>query len=751
MKVASFNGCKVYNLSSGKTIPQWLSESKKRTLLKDEDYKKRLELIQDFEVPTAVQCIKMTKDHETIFVAGTYQPIIKCYTANDMAMKFQRGLTCEVVAMECLSENYNKFVLLQSNRVLNFHASYGTHYSIRIPTFGRDMTYSQDSCDLFVAASSNEIYRFNLEVGSFKESLILDSTSFKGSSGSNKVHMNPVHHLLVCGRDENICDFFDTRSRRKISSLKASNKTSDISACKFDTDGITFCVGTSIGEVLIYDIRSSKPIYTKEHQYGLPIVNLTYHNTGSIKHIISTDRKVIKIWERNTSSMGKVLTNIETTADVNDMLVVEDQRGQSGLIMAGGEQSRVMTYFVPQLGPAPRWCSFLEGLTEELEETSGNNVYEDYKFVTKQELEDLGASGLIGTPMLRGYMHGFFIDVKLFNKLRAVSKPFEYEEHRKKKITEKIEANRKSRISIDKRLPKVNKELAEKFMKKMKNSNLSSDIQKNDVNKGLVDDRFSSLFEREEFEQDIDADDYKLHNPSKGNNSKTYNKLRNNENGSEDGLDDIYQQVEENDDSNGDSIDFDEEQEHDDDSVDYDDLDQIDARKHESGFVGTKKRKSFGDSGQDEEGPIMKLTKRLLSKKLSTGSKPPGMYEVAEGISSKAVIFGHNEELKLARAIQKNAANIPLSERIKAQSTNNNKKIDSIILSKSTNARGYSREMTYMPGKDKSKNNSFTGKQDSSKSFGKSDEKQLLGDTKKRYMRSKGGNSQTSNKPKGRR
>jgi hypothetical protein len=63
--------------------------------------------------------------------------------------------------------------------------------------------------------------------------------------------------------------------------------------------------------------------------------------------------------------------------------------------------------------------SLSPGITEELEETAGQNVYEDYKFVTKAEVEELGAVGLIGTPMLKGYMHGFFMEMKLFNKLRS--------------------------------------------------------------------------------------------------------------------------------------------------------------------------------------------------------------------------------------------------------------------------------------------------------------------------------------------
>lgn len=42
------------------------------------------------------------------------------------------------------------------------------------------------------------------------------------------------------------------------------------------------------------------------------------------------------------------------------------------------------------LGPAPRWCSFLDNLTEELEENPESTVYDDYKFVTKKDLDDLG-------------------------------------------------------------------------------------------------------------------------------------------------------------------------------------------------------------------------------------------------------------------------------------------------------------------------------------------------------------------------
>lgn len=61
-------------------------------------------------------------------------------------------------------------------------------------------------------------------------------------------------------------------------------------------------------------------------------------------------------------------------------------RGDSGLLLMATEQSRVLSYYVPALGPAPRWCSFLDVLTEELEEEQEASVYEDYKFVTAAEV-----------------------------------------------------------------------------------------------------------------------------------------------------------------------------------------------------------------------------------------------------------------------------------------------------------------------------------------------------------------------------
>lgn len=54
--------------------------------------------------------------------------------------------------------------------------------------------------------------------------------------------------------------------------------------------------------------------------------------------------------------------------------------------MVANEGVRMTSYYIPQLGPAPRWCTFLDHITEEMEEQTARTVYEDFKFVERSEL-----------------------------------------------------------------------------------------------------------------------------------------------------------------------------------------------------------------------------------------------------------------------------------------------------------------------------------------------------------------------------
>lgn len=120
----------------------------------------------------------------------------------------------------------------------------------------------------------------------------------------------------------------------------------------------------------------------------------------------------------------------------------------TGLMFIANEDKKLQTYFIPSLGPAPRWCNFLDSLTEELEELNYETIYDDYKFVTEEDLEKLDLMKYKGTPCLRAHMHGFFIDIRLYRKAMSIMDPFDFEKFKKKKIQEKIEEERPKRLQV---------------------------------------------------------------------------------------------------------------------------------------------------------------------------------------------------------------------------------------------------------------------------------------------------------------
>ena len=209
--------------------------------------------------------------------------------------------------------------------------------------------------------------------------------------------------------------------------------------------------------------------------------------------------------------------------------------------MLANEGIQMNTYYIPQLGPAPRWCSFLENLTEELEDQTTRTAYEDYKFVDRNELSTLGLDHLVGTPALKPYMHGYFLSLKLYDTARAIANPFAYAEHREKVLREKMDKLSESRIRAPKNAAvnvKVNKGLAERIAKEEAREKARAekkkakkraavaeeegeDAEQMDVDEdvaekaGLINDpRFKAMFEDPDFEVDEASREFALVNPS---------------------------------------------------------------------------------------------------------------------------------------------------------------------------------------------------------------------------------------------
>ncbi|RVE43349.1 hypothetical protein evm_011989 [Chilo suppressalis] len=501
MQVFEIDNVKIYNLSAGKSLPDWLSERKKHALLKKNvDLRRRVELIQEFDMPGVSTSLRASKDGQYIMATGIYKPRIKCFDVNNLSLKFERCLDSEVVAFEILSDDYTKIVFLQCDRYVEFHVGHGRHYRLRVPRFGRDIVYHKPSCDLFVVGASSEVYRLNLELGQF-----LAPFSTKASE-INVCAVNEEHGLLILGTESGHVEAWDPRTKSRQGILDCAlhcteseyrnNNIPAISALKFDGP-LKMGVGTTTGHVLLYDIRSSKPLLIKDHMNEIPIKKLEFHK--QMDFVYSMDATVLKIWNKNT---GKQYTSIESSVDFNDLCVIPN----TGLNMMAVEDQKMQIYYIPSLGPAPKWCAFLDNLTEELESSASQTVYDDYKFITKQELESLGLDHLLGTNLLRAYMHGFFVDVRLYKRAKSIADPFAFEEYKKRKIREKIQQDRPSRLKIEDNLPKVNRDLASRIMD-------SEGRKKKQTNNLLKDDRFKAMFENPDFEVDKNADEYRLLNP----------------------------------------------------------------------------------------------------------------------------------------------------------------------------------------------------------------------------------------------
>ena len=449
---------KVYTVNGtpNRVVPKWVKEQQRQQQQRDHkpssEQSSRVDLIQDFEFPDASLRVRTTRDGKYIVATGIYKPYIRFYELDQTALKFEQGTESENVQFEMLSDDWTKSVHLQSDRSVQLNSLGMTHYSVRVPKAGRDLAYYFPSCDAYIAASSDEVYRLNLEQGRFLKPLEMQSVV----DGVNCVKVNPAHQLIGCATDGGCVEMFDPRSRGCVGMLHTGKNA--LTALAFADDGLTMAVGTIAGENILYDLRSPLPLTTRDHGYGLGIKRIHFLPQN---RILFADSKIIKIWDREGSTK-RPFVSIEPPSKINDVEI------SSGMVFVANEGSPIQTYFVPRLGPAPRWCSFLDNLTEELAESQTKaTMYDNYKFVTRTELDTLGLGHIIGTEAVRGYMHGYFIDQKLFEEARLIANPFEYEEYRRRKVQEKLERQRETRIRSmgggTGNKAKVNKKLAEKL------------------------------------------------------------------------------------------------------------------------------------------------------------------------------------------------------------------------------------------------------------------------------------------------
>ena len=506
------------------------------------DFRSRIELLQDAEFTVASTRVRFTRDGLSMVAIGTYKlrdlslslslslsltlswhrPCIRYWDVNELTLKTERHISCEAVDFCLVGDDWSKLVLVRSDRFLEFHDRVGVHYMTRVPRHVRAIAFDHDSCDLFAVGSSSQAFRLNLEQGRF---LAPFETAMPGI---NTVAVNPVHSLTALGGEGGVVEAWDGRDRRKCGAVQVAlpsvHGSPTVTAFAYADDGMTMAVGTEGGSVLLYDLRSATPLLVKEQGNGERIQSLVFHGVSSTDNehastraalsafagsgpcVISCDRRLMKVWDQRTA---ETRVNVEVSARINQATTYS---ADSGLIVMASEQPKLQIFYVPFLGPAPRWAAFIDNMTEELEEGRNQQTFDNFKFVTRDDLAKVGLEHLVGTAYLRPYMHGFFVDVRLYTKMLSTVNPFAFEEYRKQRIKDRVEEKRATRITQRKRAPPpVNAKLAESLQARALERRSDGDGDAAPAPDeapdaaSLIDARFRDLFTNPDFELGDDA------------------------------------------------------------------------------------------------------------------------------------------------------------------------------------------------------------------------------------------------------
>lgn len=507
---------------------------------------------------------------------GTYKPQIHTHYLPQLSLSWARHTTTINTTFHLLSSDYSKSLHLQSDRSLEFHTPSGCHYTTRLPRYGRDLAYDRQSTEALVPAVGvnpdglGEVFRLNLELGRYMRSYEVDVggddfTSAGGGALQGGINTGAVntaaiaeesHNLLAFGTTIGTVELWDPRAKGRAgvllppTQLGPDDPRSEVTALEFHRSGLTLGSGSSNGLIHLYDLRSPVPLLKKDQGYGFPIHTLKFLQPSSATReqtmepkIMSSDKKIIKIWDPRD---GAPWTSVEPAVDINSVAWCKD----SGMILTANEGRQQHSFFIPQLGPAPKWCSFLDNLVEEMAEDPNDpnafsngqtgSVYDNFKFLTMPQLRSLNLDHLVGrTNLLRPYMHGYFVGQQLYEEARLIANPYIWEEERAKRVKDKIDKERESRIRGKKKANvKVNKRLAEKLLnveEKKDRRNAQRVLQRggddemvdaptetaptaaNGAPPGkslLTDSRFTKLFEDEDFAIDENSREFKLINPS---------------------------------------------------------------------------------------------------------------------------------------------------------------------------------------------------------------------------------------------
>lgn len=294
---------------------------------------REVSMIRDFGYPISSTDLKLSEDGRYLLSVGVYKPSIRVYDLDNLALKIERHLESDATRILPLSEDGTKLCVLRNDRNIEFHAKYGHHESVRVPSFCFDVCLNEFRAEVLAGGSGKSIYRFNLDQGRFLNSY---STAIEEVLC---IGMSRPSGLIGIGGDNKV-EFVDQRNREIVRTVEYQGSPS---ALAFSENGIDFGVGTSEGVVYFHDLRTRKEVFRSEHSAG--VRRLVFNG----KLLLSVDKHLLRCCSR-TGVAGEY-----SSEEVVNCLDCDD-----GVVFLGLDNGEMKTILSNELGKAPSWCRMLE-------------------------------------------------------------------------------------------------------------------------------------------------------------------------------------------------------------------------------------------------------------------------------------------------------------------------------------------------------------------------------------------------------
>ena len=260
----------------------------------------RINSIPDFNFPFSSQLIRSTFDNKFLFATGTYPPQIKCFSLENLNLRFQRNFDSDIIDFQILSNSWEKLVFLRLDKKLEFHSKSGSFFQIKIPERGCNLKFDSNKAVLYIPSIYDCVSILDFKEGKFLSRIKINSNSSIVCSDLSK-----FNGLFSLGMKNGKIEFRDPRifknciGKISISKYTKYKKNNPVTSIYFsEKNENLFYSGFNSGEVVVYDLRCFSPFLSKIIEPFSPVK--TIRESAHSKLVLASTSNYLKCWKNST-------------------------------------------------------------------------------------------------------------------------------------------------------------------------------------------------------------------------------------------------------------------------------------------------------------------------------------------------------------------------------------------------------------------------------------------------------------------